>query len=71
MKPPLPTFLHHPLAREISLALVIKLLVIAAIFYAFFAGPAPQLDADAVAQRLANPGHTPASHPSSGSPHAD
>ena len=51
----MPTFLQHPLAREITLAIVIKLLVIAAIFYAFFDGRALQPDADAVAERLANP----------------
>lgn len=71
MKSPMPTFLQHPLAKEISLAIVIKLLVIAAIFYAFFDGHALHPDADAVAQRLANPEHAPPSQPSSGSPHAD
>ena len=55
MKKAMPTFLQHPLAREITLAIVIKLLVIAAIFYAFFDGRALQPDADAVAERLANP----------------
>lgn len=71
MKSLMPTFLHHPLAREISLAIVIKLLVIVAIFYAFFAGHAPHLDADAVAQRLANSEQASPSQPSSGSPHAE
>jgi hypothetical protein len=55
MKRSLPDFLQHPLAREISLAIVIKLLVIVAIFYAFFDGRALHPDADAVAERLANP----------------
>ena len=55
MRKPMPSFLHHPLAREITLAIVIKLLVIVAIFYAFFDGRAVHLDADAVAERLANP----------------
>ena len=55
MKNIMPTFLQHPLAREIALAIAIKLLVIAAIFYAFFDGRALQPDADAVAERLANP----------------
>jgi hypothetical protein len=55
MKKPLPDFLLHPLAREISLAIVIKLLVIVALFYAFFDGRALHPDADAVAERLANP----------------
>jgi hypothetical protein len=67
----MPTFLQHPLAREISLAIVIKLLVIVAIFYAFFAGHTQHPDADAVAQRLSNPNHPPHSQPSSGSSHAD
>jgi hypothetical protein len=54
MKKSLPDFLQHPLAREISLAIVVKLLVIVAIFYAFFEGRAVHPDADAVADRLAN-----------------
>ena len=49
-----PTWPKHPLAREIALAVVIKLLVIVALYYAFFAG-APRLDADAVADRLIQP----------------
>jgi hypothetical protein len=61
MKAPLSPFLHHPLAREIALAIVIKLLVIVAIFYAFFDGRALHPDADAVAERLTNP-HQPISH---------
>ena len=71
MKLILPVFLHHPLAREISLAIVIKLLVIVAIFYAFFAGQAPHPDADAVAERLANSTQPVQSKPSLGSSHAD
>jgi hypothetical protein len=55
MKKSLPGFLQHPLAREISLAIVIKVLVIVALFYAFFDGRALHPDADAVAERLANP----------------
>ncbi len=55
MKKRIPAFLHHPLSREITLAIVIKLLVIVAIFYAFFSGHATHPDADAVADRLANP----------------
>jgi len=51
----MPSFLHRPLAREMTLAIVIKLLVIVAIFYAFFDGRAVRPDADAVAERLANP----------------
>ncbi|MHB1075975.1 cytochrome oxidase putative small subunit CydP [Thiobacillus sp.] len=72
MKPPMPTFLHHPLAKEISLAIAIKLVVIAVIFYAFFDGHALHPDADAVAERLANPNQpVHSSQSSSGSPHAD
>lgn len=55
MKKALPDFLHHPLAREISLAILIKVLVIVAIFFAFFDGHAVHPDADTVAERLANP----------------
>ena len=55
MKKAMPTFLQHPLAREITAAVAIKLLVIVAIFYAFFSGHAIHPDADAVAERLANP----------------
>lgn len=51
----MPSFLQHPLAKEIALAVVIKLLVIVAIFYAFFHDQAVHPDADAVAERLANP----------------
>ena len=53
----LPTFLRHPLAREIALAIVIKLAVIVGIFFAFFEGQALHPDADAVAERLATPQH--------------
>lgn len=51
----LPAFLQHPLAREIALAIAIKLVVIVAIFYAFFDGRALRTDAGVVADRLANP----------------
>jgi len=51
----LPTFLQHPLAREIALALAIKLAVIVGIFFAFFDGRAVPTDADVIAERLANP----------------
>jgi len=71
MKPPMPTFLQHPLAREITLAIVIKLALIAAIFYAFFDGHALHPDADAVAERLANPNPPTQSQPPSRSSHAD
>ena len=55
MKTPLPDFLHHhPLARDIALAIVIKLLVIVALFYAFFDGRAVHPDAASVADRLVN-----------------
>lgn len=71
MKPPMPTFLNHPLAKEISLAIVIKLLVIVALFYAFFDGNALHPDADAVAERLANPNQPTHSQSPPGSSHAD
>ncbi len=58
MKKSMPEFLHHPLAREIALAVVIKLLLIVAIFYAFFDGRVLHPDADAVAARLADPHQT-------------
>ncbi|MBI3431988.1 MAG: hypothetical protein HY018_07255 [Hydrogenophilales bacterium] len=67
----MPTFLQHRLAREVTLAIAIKLLVIAAIYYAFFDGRALHPDADAVAERLANPNQATQSQPPSGSSHAD
>ena len=70
MKPFLPTFLQRPLTREITLALLVKLALIAAIFYAFFDGRAVHPDADAMAARLTGPAaHTQAT--ASGNPHAD
>ncbi len=54
MKKFLPDFLQHPLGREIALAIAIKLVVIVAIFYAFFDGRAVDPDADSVADRLLN-----------------
>jgi hypothetical protein len=54
MRKSMPAFLQHPFAREITLAVVIKLLVIVALFYAFFDGRTVHTDADAVAERLAN-----------------
>ena len=70
MRKPALSFLQHPLAREITLAIVIKLLVIVAIFYAFFDGRGVPADADSVADRLANPRSTQPHYPS-GSSHAD
>jgi|GEM_PF-6976193 len=55
MKFTLPDFLRSRLGREIAIALVIKLAVIAAIFYAFFDGRSAPTDPDAVAARLAHP----------------
>ncbi|MCA1979185.1 MAG: hypothetical protein LDL19_08095 [Thiobacillus sp.] len=55
MKLPLPVFLQNRLGREIALAIAIKLVVIAAIFFAFFHGNTVATDPDAVAERLANP----------------
>ncbi len=54
MRKPILSFLQQPLAREITLAIVVKLLVIVAIFYAFFDGRAAPPDAEAVADRLTN-----------------
>jgi len=71
MSKPMPDFLQHPLAREIALAIAIKLILIATIFYAFFDGHALHPDADAVAERLANPYPPAQSQPPSGSDHAD
>lgn len=52
MRKPMPSFLQHPLAREIAIAIAIKLVVVAAIFYAFFDGRSVEPDAAAVAERL-------------------
>ncbi|MDO9010123.1 MAG: hypothetical protein Q7U80_18040, partial [Thiobacillus sp.] len=54
MKKNLPKFLQQSLGREIALVIAIKLLVIVAIFYAFFDGRAVDPDADSVADRLVN-----------------
>jgi hypothetical protein len=51
----LSAFLQHQLAREIAVAIVIKLAVITGLFFAFFDGRAVLTDADAVAERLATP----------------
>ena len=59
MKKRIPDFLQHPLAREIALAIVVKLLVITALFYAFFDGRAVQPDADRVAAHLVNSPRSP------------
>jgi hypothetical protein len=59
MKKRLPDFLLHPLGREIALAIVIKLLVIVAMFYAFFDGHTVDTDADDVADRLVNSRQSP------------
>ena len=71
MKPPMPTFLQHRLAREVTLAIAIKLILIAAIYYAFFDGHILHPDADAVAERLTNPHLSTQSQPPAGSDHAD
>ena len=57
MNKSLPTFLKHPLTREITLAIVIKLVIIVGLFFAFFDGRAVHPDADSVAERLASPSH--------------
>lgn len=56
MRKPMPSFLRHPLAREIVLAVAVKLVIIAAIFYAFFDGRAVQIDAAAVTEHLVKTG---------------
>ena len=71
MRSVMPTFLQHPLAREIALAVAIKLVLIAAIFFAFFDGRTVHTDADTVADRLANPHPTAQPEPPSGRSHAD
>lgn len=55
----LPEFLQHPLAREIALAIVIKLALITGLFFAFFDGRAVPTDPAVVAERLAAPSHPP------------
>jgi hypothetical protein len=55
MKRFLPDFLQSRLARDLTLALALKLVLIAIVYYAFFSGTAVQPDANAVAQRLASP----------------
>jgi hypothetical protein len=65
----LPTFLQHPLAREITLAIVIKLAVIMGLFFAFFDGRAVPTNADVIAERLA--GHQQTTPHSPGNAHAD
>ncbi len=47
-----PSFLQHPLAREIALAIAIKLVLVVAIFYAFFDGRSVHPDAAAVGEHL-------------------
>ena len=65
----LPTFLQHPLAREITLAIVIKLAVIVGLFFAFFDGRTVPTTPDVIAERLA--GQQPTTPHSSGNAHAD
>jgi hypothetical protein len=42
----------NPLAREIAVALVVKLALIVGLYFAFFSGGSPQPGADAVARHL-------------------
>lgn len=71
MRRPMPAFLHHPFAREIALAIAIKLVLITAIFYAFFAGHSVPTDPESVADRLVKPQHLAPPQSTSGSSHAD
>lgn len=71
MKKPLPAFLQHRFAKEIAAAIAVKLVLIAAIFYAFFAGHAVPTDPASVADRLLKPSSAPPTHSTSGSSHAD
>jgi len=43
---------RHSLVREITLALVVKLAIIVALYFAFFSGSTPPPGADAVARHL-------------------
>ncbi len=43
---------RNSLVREITLALVVKLAIIVALYFAFFSGSGPQPGADAVARHL-------------------
>lgn len=70
LKTALPDFLQHRLAREIVIAIAIKLVVIVAIFYAFFDGRALEPDAARVADRIANSQQQDVQQ-SQGAPHAD
>ena len=44
---------RNPLRREITLALVVKLAILVALYFAFFSGSGPQPGADEVARHLA------------------
>jgi hypothetical protein len=56
--------LQHPLAREIGVILVIKMIVIAAIGYAFFGSDTkPKLDAVSVAKAVLERPDTSRPHP--------
>lgn len=50
-----PAWLQNPLAREITLTLVIKLVVIVAFYHAFFADHQVSVNPDTLAEHLANP----------------
>ncbi len=69
MKLDLPDCLHHRLVREIALAIVIKLVVIVALYHAFFADHGVTVDPDTLADRLANPQQSQYTAPRSA--HAD
>ncbi len=55
----IPAILQHPLAREIALAIVIKLVLISVLYFAFFDGRTVSTDPATVAERLIAPSHPP------------
>ncbi|MCA1926517.1 MAG: hypothetical protein LDL16_09610 [Thiobacillus sp.] len=65
MKLDLPDCLQHRLVREIALAIVIKLVVIVGLYYAFFAGHGVAVDPDTLADRISNPQQSQTTDPRS------
>lgn len=58
MKKVFPFWPQNRLAREIALTLVVKLVVIVALYHAFFADHGVTVDPDTLADHIANPQHT-------------
>lgn len=46
--------LRHPLAKELAVAVAVKLAIVTALYFAFFSGGEPQPSAEAVARHLVN-----------------